>query len=148
MKNITVKNISSSDVVLIAPNVNYRRDLAPGRVLPLEKNIFEELTFDSGFQSMVRCGFLRVDGEQEVKEAIVVDNEDKILSYEEVKEIYANKDFTTFAKTIVNAPQATKDNFVKAAIDMNVVDNGFTALIKKYCGVDVFEALNIKHQTV
>ena len=31
-------------------------------------------------------------------------------------------------------------------VDNDITDNAFTALIKKYCGVDVISAINMKHQ--
>ena len=57
-----------------------------------------------------------------------------------------DRDITAFAKFIPTAGIAEKETVVKYAVNNNVTDNAFTALIKKYCGVDVINAIAIKHQ--
>ena len=60
--------------------------------------------------------------------------------------MFEKKDYSKFAKFLPNATMAEKDTVVKLAVDNGITDGGFTALIKKYCGVDVISALNIKRQ--
>ena len=62
MSQVQVKNVSSATVVIAAPDVNLRRELIPGRVIPLSKDDFEELSFDPGMQNLLRAGYLQVKG--------------------------------------------------------------------------------------
>ena len=65
---------------------------------------------------------------------------------EKMNDFFEKKDYAGFAKFLPNATMAEKDTVVKLALDKGITDGGFTALIKKYCDVDVIYALGIKHQ--
>ena len=60
--------------------------------------------------------------------------------------MFDTANITEFAKFIPNAAEAEKETAVKLAIEKGITNSGFTALIKKYCGVDVISAINMKHQ--
>lgn len=152
MSKFSIKNVSTANTVLVCENLRFRRELAPNRSLNnLDQETFEELCAEPGIQVMIANGFLKVKADDEAGQEIIKESaaeaDREVLSYDEVKEIFANKDYTKFTKTIANATPATKDNFVRAAVEMKIVDNGFTALIKKYCGVDVMQAITIDSQT-
>ena len=66
-------------------------------------------------------------------------------SKDAIRTMFENKNYSEFAKFIASAAQAEKDSVVQIAVDNNITDNGFSALIKKYCGVDVISAINTKH---
>jgi hypothetical protein len=151
MGQIQVKNVSSATVVITAPDVRLRRELVPGRTVGLTSEEFEELSFDPGMQNLLRAGYLKVTGKDEeakelVQDAVSQAQEGAILSVEEIRKIYANSDITTFAKTIANASPATRETMVKLAVEMNITLPAFTALIKKYCDVDVIQAIAYAHQ--
>jgi len=74
-------------------------------------------------------------------------NEASIKERSEIEEMMAKRDIVAFAKYIPNASPAAKDVIVSYAVNNNVVDNAFTALIKKYCDVDVISAISIKRQS-
>ena len=61
--------------------------------------------------------------------------------------MFDTSDITAFAKFIPTAAQGEKDTVVKLAIEKGITNSAFTALIKKYCGVDVINAISIKHQS-
>ena len=151
MGQIQVKNVSSATVVITAPDVRLRRELVPGRTVGLTSEEFEELSFDPGMQNLLRAGYLKVTGRDEeakelVQDAVSQAQEGAVLSVEEIRKIYANSDITTFAKTIANASPATRETMVKLAVEMNITLPAFTALIKKYCDVDVIQAIAYAHQ--
>jgi len=56
-------------------------------------------------------------------------------------------DITAFAKFIPTATEAEKDSVVQLAVDKGITHSGFVALIKKYCDVDIINAINVKHQS-
>jgi hypothetical protein len=151
MGQVQVKNVSSATVVITAPDVRLRRDLAPGRTISLSTEEFEELSFDPGIQSILRAGYLKVTGKDEESKKIVEDAveqpaDETVLSVEQIRKIYTDSDVTTFAKTIANASPATRETMVKLAVEMNVTLPAFTALIKKYCNVDVIQAITYARQ--
>ena len=143
MDKITLKNVSSATVVVSLPDIRFNRTLAPGRIVTVEKDIYEEMMFDTGIQNLLRAGYIRFDGVPEDEETVVVDD---VLEYKEIEKMIDDRDITAFAKFIPNATMAEKETVVKYAVDTNVTDSAFTALIKKYCGVDVINAIAIKHQ--
>ena len=141
---ITVKNISSATVVLSVPEISFNRSLAPGRVIPVNEEDYDNLVFDPGVQNMVRGGYIRFDGIEEGSEIEV--NETSIKEKAEIEKIMATRDIAAFAKFIPNASPAAKETIVQYAVENNITDNAFTALIKKYCGIDVINSISIKHQ--
>lgn len=142
MGKITLKNISTATVNIVSDK--FRRELVPGRTVPISQSIYEDLMFDPGFNNLVSGHYIRIDG-VENDNAVVID-ESPVFDVEVVKEMFEKKDYSKFAKFLPNATMAEKDTVVKLAVDNGITDGGFTALIKKYCGVDVISALNIKRQ--
>ena len=55
-------------------------------------------------------------------------------------------DVTAFAKFIPNATAAEKESVINLAIQHKVTNNAFVALIKKYCDVDIINAINVAHE--
>ena len=137
---IQIKNIGSSTVTIICPDFKFRRKLPLGREIPVAKEIYDELCYDTGFQSMVKFGMLKVSG-AEIEDAEVIETEYEALSADEIKEIFEKKDITKFAKMIPNAAPATKESIVKLAVEMRMIDAGFVALINKYCNVNIMDAI-------
>lgn len=151
MSSIQIKNISSATVVITAPDVRLRRELVPGRVIPLTQEEFEELSFDPGMQNLLRAGYLQVKGtdaetKQVVKDTVQQAEEGSTLTVEEIRKIYEEKNVTKFAQVISKASPATRDSLVKLAVEMDVTLPAFTSLIKKYCDVDVIQAIAYAHQ--
>jgi hypothetical protein len=60
--------------------------------------------------------------------------------------MFDKNDITGFAKFIPNATESEKDSVVKIAVDKGITSPAFVALIKKYCDVDIINAINMKHQ--
>ena len=137
---IKVKNVGSSTVIILCTDLRFRRKLMPGREVALTKEVYDELSFDTGFQTLVQVGSLRISGaETEDSEVIVSDK--TVLSREEIKEIFEKKDYSKFAKEIKDASPATKESVAAVAVEMRVVDNGFVSLINKYCNMDLLSAI-------
>lgn len=137
---IKVKNISSSNVTLICAPYRFRRPLQPSREISLTREIYDELSFDPGFQTMVEMGILRVIGAEE-EDAAVIESPKTVMSREEIKELFNKKDYAGFAKVIQDASPATKESIVALAVEMRIVENGFVSLINKYCNVNILDAI-------
>lgn len=144
MSKITVKNISSATVVLSIPEISFNRSLTPGRTIPISQEDYDNLVFDPGVQNMVRGGYIKFEGLEEGTEIEVAPNSIKEKS--EIEKIMEARDISAFAKFIPTASPAAKETIVQYAVENNITDNAFTALIKKYCGIDVINAISVKHQ--
>lgn len=137
---ISVKNISSATVVIAARDVNFRRKLAPGREVSMTQEVYDELSFDSGFEHLVTNGFLKIKGAK-AEEVAVIEPTQNVVERDEIKKILEDRDITKFAKMIPNASTATKESILALATELRVTDSAFSALIKKYCGVDIIDAI-------
>ena len=143
---IKIKNISSYTLYVIAPDFKFHRKLMPNREVGVSQEIYDELTFDNGFEKLVRNGSLKVTGvDENVSEVIEVPFE--TLSPAEIKEIYDKKDYVKFTKAIQKASPATKESMVQIAIEQRISDGAFVSLIKKYCDINVIEAISIQVQS-
>lgn len=139
---IMLKNISTATVTVISDR--FRRELVPGRAVPITQAIYEDLMFDPGFNNLLEGHYVIVEGIQE--ENAVAQTQETVFDSKQINTMFDNKDYVTFAKFLPTATSAEKETVIKLAVDKGIVDNGFTALIKKYCDVDIVSALNIKHQ--
>lgn len=143
MSKITIKNISSATVSLFDPIIKLNRELIPGRTIPVSDEMYEDLSLDPGFVALLRGHYIRVDGVKEENQVEIVGN---IYTKADIEKMLDDRDITTFAKFIPNASDAEKDSVVNLAVDKGITDNAFTILIKKYCNVDVINAISVKHQ--
>ena len=145
MAKITLKNISSATVVIGSSNGNIRsRSLTPNRIITLTPAEYEDLMYEPGVQNMIRGGYIKIEGVQE--DRAVIETPTNVMEKDEIIKMIKDKDITAFAKYIQIAPSAAKDTIVQYVVDNNITDNAFTALIKKYCDIDVIQAISVKHQ--
>ena len=139
---ITIRNASSSVVSLYVPAIKLNRELTPGRKIPVSQEEYEELTFDSGFNALVRGHYIVVDGLEEHEK---VEEVGKVFDQKTIEDMLVKGDVTAFAKFIPTATAAEKDSAVTLAVEHKITHAGIVALIKKYCDVDVINAINAKH---
>lgn len=139
---ITIKNISTSLVSLYFPAIRFNRELMPGREIPVTDEEYEEMTFDTGFMSLVNGHYIKVNGLEEEQQVEVIEN---VFEASEIEKMLVKGDVTAFAKFIPNATEAEKDSTVTLAVEHKITNAGILALIKKYCGVDVIQAIAAKH---
>ena len=142
MSKITIKNISTATVVIVSNS--FRRELAPGREVPITKAVYDDLMFEPGFNNLILGHYIMVNG---LTEEDPVAETGPVYEPAAISKMFDTKDYTAFAKFLPNATASERDTVVKFAIEKGITDNGFTALIKKYCDIDVVSAINQKHQT-
>ena len=140
--SIKVKNVSTSLVSLYAPTIRFNRELQPGRVIPLTEEEYEEFTFDPGFMALVNGHYLKIEGVEEEKAVEVIEN---VVEASDIEKMLVDNNITAFAKFIPNATEAEKESAVKLAVEHKITNAGIVALIKKYCDIDVINAIAAKH---
>ena len=139
---IRIKNVSTSLVSLYVPAIKLNRELTPGRAIPVSEEEYEELTFDPGFMALVNGHYIVIEGveaEQQVADVGPVFDASKI------NDMLIRNDVTAFAKFIPHATEAEKESAVTLAVEHKITNAGIVALIKKYCDVDIINAISMKH---
>ena len=114
----------------------------PGREIPVSDEEYEELTFDTGFMSLVSGHYIKILGVEEQQAVEVVEN---VFEASEIEKMLVENDVAAFMKFIPNATDAEKDSAVTLAVEHKITNSGIVGLIKKYCGVDVIQAIAAKH---
>ena len=142
--SIRIKNVSTSLVSIYLPNIRFNRELMPGREVPISDEDYQEMTFDAGFLALVNGHYIKVLGLEEEKQVAIVNN---VYEASEIEKMLLTGDVTAFAKFIPNATEAEKESAVTLAVQHKITNSGIAALIKKYCDVDLIEAINVKHQS-
>ena len=144
MDKITIKNISSANIILSFQDLNLRRELVPGRSIVVDKSMYEEMLFDAGFDSMINEHYLQIFGLEENDTAAEVHTD--IVDRNSIAKILDDTDITAFAKLIPNTAPAEKDTIVQLAIEKRITNPAIVNLIKKYCGMDIISAIHMQHQ--
>ena len=140
--SIKIKNVSTSLISLYLPAIRFNRELMPGREIPVSDEEYEELTFDTGFMSLVNGHYLKITGVEEEQQVEVVEN---VVEASEIEKMLVENDVTKFAKFIPSATEAERESAVTLAVEHKVTNAGIVALIKKYCDVDIIQAIAAKH---
>lgn len=147
---ITLKNTSTANVVVSAPDINFRREMTPSRTVKISDEEYTDLSFDPGFQALVKSGFITVGGiakDDEKAELIDTAEVGETSTREEVKKLFQEKNYKQFGKLIKNCSHATKDIITEVAVEEKVTDTTVVRLIKQYCNdFDVINAINCAHQ--
>lgn len=142
---ITIKNVSSSDVSIWLPGVNFNRTFTPGRKVPITAEVYDELQNDPGALALIRGHYILVEGIDESER--VEEQTTPVFDVATISEFFDKNDVTGFAKFIPTATIAEKETVVRLAVDKGITTPAFVMLIKKYCDVDIINAINMKHQT-
>lgn len=140
---ITLRNASTSTVSLFAPSIKMNRELTPGRKIPISQEEYEELTYDPGFMALVRGHYIVIEG---VPKEQLVEEVGPVVDQQAIEMMLIKNDVTTFAKFIPNATAAEKESVVTLAVQHKVTNNAIVQLIKKYCDVDIINAINVAHE--
>ena len=139
---VRIKNVSTSIVSLYVPTIKLNRELTPGRAIPVTDEEYEELTFDPGFMALVNGHYVKIEGVEKERQVADVG---PVYEASNIEKMLVDKDVTAFAKFIPNATEAEKESAVTLAIEHKVTHSGIVALIKKYCDVDIINAIAVKH---
>ena len=140
---IKIKNVSTSLVSLYVPTIRLIRELIPGRAIPVSQEEYEELTFDAGFMALVNGHYLVIEG---VDEGQQVSEVGEVFPATEIAKMLKNNDINAFSKFIIKATDSEKESAVTIAVEQKITNAGIVALIKKYCNVDVIDAIAKNHE--
>ena len=139
---IRIKNVSTSLVSLYVPSIRLNRELTPGRAIPVSEEEYEELTFDPGFMALVNGHYVVIEGVGEGRQVVETG---PVFEASKIEKMLLENNVTAFAKFIPTATEAEKESAVTLAVEHKITNAGIVALIKKYCDVDIINAISIKH---
>jgi len=139
---IRIKNVSTSLVSLYVPSIRLNRELTPGRAVPVSQEEYEELTFDPGFMALLNGHYLVVEGIEKDQQVIETG---PVFDAGKIEKMLLANDVTGFARFIPHATEAEKESAVTLAVEHKITNSGIVALIKKYCDVDIIQAIATKH---
>ena len=139
---IKIRNASTSIVSLYVPSIKLNRELIPGREIPVSQEEYEELTFDPGFMALVNGHYIVIEGV--AKEQQVADV-GPVFDASHIKKMLLDNDVAAFAKFIPHATDAEKESAITLAVEQKITNSGIVGLIKKYCDVDIINAINMQH---
>lgn len=142
MSEITIKNISTTTVVLALPDMHFRREIVPGRTIPISKEVYDALIFDPGTNNLVNDHYIVFNGIAEEEQPAAPT---PVVESAAIAEMLDKQDVTAFAKFIPNAAQAEREAVVQLAVAKGITTPAFVSLIKKYCDVDIIQSINLKH---
>ena len=103
---------------------------------------YEDLTFDPGVMALVNGHYIVFEGVEADKQVAEVG---PVFEASKIQKMLLDGDVTAFAKFIPNATESEKDSAVTLAVEHKITNGGIVMLIKKYCGVDVIDAIAKKH---
>ena len=141
---IRIKNASTSIVSLYVPSIKLNRELTPGRAIPVSQEEYEELTFDPGFMALVNGHYIVIEGVEQGQQVAEVG---PVFDASHIEKMLINNDVTAFARFIPKATEAEKESAVTLAVEHKITNNAIVQLIKKYCDVDIINAINVKHES-
>ena len=132
---VTVKNRSNSTVVYSIPEMNLRREYAPGEVKRINKEEIEALSYRSGGMNLM-SRFLQIDEEMLNDISISVEPE-YWLDDEGVKKLLITSSLDEFLDCLDFAPRGVIDLIKKHAIALPLNDVAKREALLKKTGFDV-----------
>ena len=143
MNKVSIRNISSAKVSLYMPEIHIQRELLPGQTFNIDKEVYDDLILDQGVEALFAGHYLSVSGLEPDEMPVGGEN---AMPASEIAKMFDNLDISAFAKFIPTAAPAEREAVVDLAVEKKITHPGFTQLIKKYCGRDVIELINMRHQ--
>lgn len=148
---ILVENISAATVGIDCVNYPAHYSIPRERSLPIRWEHLMDASYLPGFRRLFEDGFLRIAESNELYGEVMDElgfsfikpELDKNISLVEAKELLSKK-LTGFVigkvkKEIENGTPVTRDNFVKAVIELGIRNYSINECIKQYTGVDTIK---------
>ena len=67
MSKVKIRNIIDRTVILSDSNIRFRREIRPNQVITMDSEKLDEAMSSIGVMNLFKRGFLRIEGEEEVK---------------------------------------------------------------------------------
>lgn len=154
-QKVLIKNLTNHSVGFGCANFPNHYEFGPGQTIPVKWEHLEDAGYTRGLRYLFENTFLKIVPETENYEEIleelqltelkeVVDNS---LSYDEVKKILSTVPLSTqyglIKKQLKDGTVTTKQNFAKAAIELDIRDYTVNNAVKQATGIDILKTLEL-----
>lgn len=150
MEKVKVISMVDGRIGVNSAELRYSRQwLQKGSTVQIEKNILEELMYDTGFRYMIETGMLYIEDLQ-TKKDLGLEPEDatepvniKPLTDKEMRQYMVSMPFATFKEKIAELKYEQIQNIADFAIKNRLADFDKALHIKKICGKDIIRAIQL-----
>lgn len=154
-QKVLIKNLTNHSVGFGCANFPNHYEFGPGQTIPVKWEHLEDAGYTKGLRYLFENTYLKIMPETENYEEImenlqlthlkeVIDNS---LSYEEVKKILNTNPLSTqyglIKKQLNEGTITTKENFAKAAIELEIRDYVVNNAVKQSTGIDILKTLEL-----
>jgi hypothetical protein len=154
MSKVKIRNIIDRAVILSDSNIRFRREIRPNQVITMDSEKLDEAMSSIGVMNLFKRGFLRIEGEEEVKaeleifEDLGIDMEQNshFLSKEELIKLMSTGTDFALKQAIENDPESRYPVIVAAALEADGLTMGKIDIIKKITGRDIIKLRSQKQE--
>lgn len=154
-QKVLIKNLTNHSVGFGCANFPNHYEFGPGQIIPVKWEHLEDAGYTKGLRYLFENTYLKIMPETENYEEIMEDLQlthlkeviDNSLSYEEVKKILNTNPLSTqyglIKKQLNEGTITTKENFAKAAIELEIRDYVVNNAVKQSTGIDILKTLEL-----
>lgn len=155
-QKVLIKNLTNHSVGFGCKNFPNSFDFNAGQTLSVRWEYLLDATYVLGLRFLFENSYLKIDPKTENYEEVMEELQlshlkekiDNALSYDEVKRILSINPLSTqygvIKKQLKEGTVATKENFAKAAIELEIKDYTVNEAIEKATGINVANTLKLK----
>lgn len=150
---VVVKNMTNSPVTIMSQMLNFKREIAPkGAEISIDKEVFEQLMYESGIQYMINSGILYIE-DMEVKKELGIEPEDAeepvniiVLTDKQRRQYMVNLSFKAFKEKVDQLSYEQIEELADYAIENKLMDFDKCEYIREKCGRDIVTAIRLSKQ--
>ena len=150
MEKVKVVSTVKSRMGVKVPEMRFSRQwLKKGSAVMIDRDILEELMYDSGFKYMIDSGMLYIE-DMAVKKELGLEPEDAkepvniiVLSDKEMRHNMVTMPLAQFKEKVAELRKEQLETLVDFAIENRLADIDKAKYIKELCGKDIVRAIQL-----
>ena len=150
MEKVKVVSTVKSRMGVKVPEMRFSRQwLKKGSAVMIDRDILEELMYDSGFKYMIDSGMLYIE-DMAVKKELGLEPEDAkepvniiVLSDKEMRHYMVTMPLAQFKEKVAELRKEQLETLVDFAIENRIADIDKAKYIKELCGKDIVRAIQL-----
>lgn len=150
MEKVKVVSTVKSRMGVKVPEMRFSRQwLKKGSAVMIDRDILEELMYDSGFKYMIDSGMLYIE-DMAVKKELGLEPEDAkepvniiVLSDKEMRHYMVTMPLAQFKEKVAELRKEQLETLVDFAIENRLADIDKAKYIKELCGKDIVRAIQL-----
>lgn len=150
MEKVKVVSTVKSRLGVKVPEMRFSRQwLKKGSAVMIDRDILEELMYDSGFKYMIDSGMLYIE-DMAVKKELGLEPEDAkapvniiVLSDKEMRHYMVTMPLAQFKEKVTELRKEQLETLVDFAVENRLADIDKAKYIKQLCGKDIVRAIQL-----